>query len=262
MYTIITGAGAGIGKATAYEYAKNGKNLLLISLEEKDLKEIKRDLEKKYNVKVLTLSIDLTSETAENKIVEFIDKNNIEINCLINNAGMGFIGEFSVSDLDKQLKLVDLNVLSVTKLTYAILPFLKKSKNAKLVFISSIAGLLPCGPYQNIYYATKSYVTSFAMGLRSELKQYGIKVTTIYPGLTRSKFLETAGGKNKTEKGAFPPEIAARDIFKATQKGKKRKLTALTFSQKMFFILLPIIPKSMVIKSTEKIQKSRLKKRV
>ena len=162
MKVLITGASSGIGEEMAYYLSKLGYDLILVARNEEKLKEIKNKI--KNNVEII--STDLTKK--ENCLKLHNQVNDIDI--LINNAGFGLFGEFSNTDLEKEIEMINLNIISVQILTKLYLKdFIKKDKG-QILNVASIAGFLP-GPLMTTYYASKNYVIRLSEGIREELRK-------------------------------------------------------------------------------------------
>jgi short-subunit dehydrogenase len=141
------------------------------------------------------------------------------------NAGIGMGGDFATqTDLDQELKLVDLNVRSTVHLAKRVIGDMVERGNGKVLFTSSIASTMP-GTYQAVYNASKSFVQSFALALRAELKDTGVTITSLMPGPTETEFFERADMMD-TKIGASDskddPADVARDGFEALMAGKER----------------------------------------
>jgi len=182
-YALITGASLGIGKALAYELASRNINLLLIALPGKELDYLVTAIQNNYQIEVHPFAIDLISEDPGKKIVEWVNENNYSVNILINNAGMGANGMFEYGDLDYYYKMIKLNTMAITSLTYHLVPKLKAHDEAFILNLSSIEAFMPL-PYKAIYTGTKNFIYAFSLSLREEMKHYNIKVSVLCPGPT------------------------------------------------------------------------------
>lgn len=114
---------------------------------------------------------------------------------VVNNAGFGILGDFSPSDLAKQQQMINLNILTLTKLCHLYLPYMLEQKKGHILNVASIAGFAP-GPGMATYYASKAYVLSFSDALATELKGSGVTVTALCPGPVNTGFADAAGFKN------------------------------------------------------------------
>ena len=180
QYTLITGASIGIGKAIAECCAKRRMNLVLVALPGENLEELSYLIASKYHVKVVFLELDLTDPHAADVVFKWCKENDVRINILVNNAGVGYQGNFSDFDASFYRNLLTLNVIALTMLTREFLPELKLRKNAHILNVSSFGGFYPM-PFKSVYAASKSYVTTFSEALHEELKNTSVTVTTLCP---------------------------------------------------------------------------------
>lgn len=222
---LITGASSGIGKATAYLLAENGFHLILIARRENRLKEIKSDLETKFNVKILNLVVDIRDSAAVKNASENLPLEWQKINVLINNVGMGTelvpIDKASLSDWKL---MVDTNINGLLYVTHYFLPFLLKLEDKHIVNIGSVASTqVKYG--SNVYSATKHALEGFTKGLRIDLLDKGVRVTQINPGVVKTEFaLVRAKGdaeKAKSDYSGFtalkPEDVADAILYAVTR---------------------------------------------
>ncbi|HFS67288.1 MAG TPA: SDR family oxidoreductase [Flavobacteriia bacterium] len=233
---LITGASSGIGKETAFVYAKNDYDLILVARRVKNLTAIKNDIEKKYTVKVQVVPLDLAILNAAETLFDQVKDENIDV--LINNAGFGLFGDFLDEDLKKQEQMLLLNIITLTKLTKLFAKKMVKNGGGNIINIASTAAYQPV-PGLATYAATKAYVLSFSEAIAFELKSKNVFVTAISPGATQSEFGQVAGfpESDKFFKGIPNASDLATFIYNAMQKKKtstihgiKNRLT--TFSSR------------------------------
>ncbi|MBY0554009.1 SDR family oxidoreductase [bacterium] len=190
-YTLITGASSGIGFELAHVFAKNNHNLVLVARSEEKLKALKAEIEKTSAVVAEVIAIDLSKQNAAEDLFNAIQKKNISIDVLVNNAGFGDHGLFLTEDKNKIEEMILLNILTLTKLTKLFLPAMVEKQHGKILNVASTAAFQP-GPLMSVYYATKAYVLSFTEGLYEELKGTGVSTTAVCPGPTVSGFQDAA----------------------------------------------------------------------
>ena len=193
MNVIITGASQGIGKAIAEKYATEGYNLLLCSKNEKRLLQAADDIGKKNKeINILTYSADLSDKNQVKEFAHWILKKNISIDILVNNAGNFLPGSIYDEEDGVLEKMIAVNLYSAYYLTRTLLPEMMMKKNGHIFNISSIAAL---GAYPNggSYSISKYALMGFSKNLREEMKPYGIKVTTVYPGAVYTSSWEASG---------------------------------------------------------------------
>jgi len=211
----ITGATSGIGMATAKILAADYR-LILCGRRQDRLNEIENELKKLTEVK--TLQFDVRDKDAVFNAVESLDDEWKNIDILINNAGNAHgLAPFDEAELDDLISMIDINVKGLIYVSKAVVPFLKKSNNAHIVNISSIAGkeVYPNGA---TYCASKAAVESLSKGMRFDLLPYGVKVSNVAPGAVETEFslVRFKGDKEKAEnvyKGFDP--LVAEDIANA-----------------------------------------------
>ncbi len=209
-YTLITGASRGIGLAMAEYCAAKKNNLVLVSRSENKLWEIAARLKTTKKIDVKVYPADLTESGVPEKLYDWCVKEGIKVNVLINNAGAGLYGKFSSLTLDDQLNLIKLNQSASVSLIYNFIPMLK-SEGGYIMNVASTACYQPI-PFMSVYAATQSFLHSFTLALREELKLFNISVSCLCPGPTATDFFEEAGLKNlpvdSSEVKMSPEEVA------------------------------------------------------
>jgi len=179
-YTLITGASNGLGKEFAYEFAKRGNNLVLVSLPDEDLDKYCKDLEHRYSIKAFSYETDLTKEDSPAELANWV-KDNFSVNILVNNAGVGGSKLFEVSSVEYLDKIIMLNIRALTLITRMMLSELKKHNPSYILNIASIAAFSPI-PFKTVYPASKAFVYSFSRSLHEELKGSPVRISVISPG--------------------------------------------------------------------------------
>lgn len=196
---LITGATSGIGKATAYEFAKNGINLILCGRREARLLDVKNDLEKL--VKVHVLAFDVRDNSAVKKALESIPEGLKTIDILINNAGNAHgLDPIEKGNIDDWDAMMDINVKGLLYVSKAIISEMTKRKSGHIINIGSSAGK-EVYPKGNVYCGSKHAVLAITEGMRIDLNPYGIKVGAVNPGLVETEFSEVRfkGDKDKAD---------------------------------------------------------------
>lgn len=206
-HVLITGASSGIGKALANEFAKHGHDLLLVARRETLLKENADKLKKQYGIDVRTFSIDLTENNAIEKLHAYCMENHLDIYILINNAGMGAQGKFIDIALDRQEKIIALNISSVMKMCHIFAQDMKEKRDGTITNICSTTAFMPLAN-EAVYAASKAFILSFSQALYEEMKPFGINVCTICPGVTNTDFFKSSGFESDHFKGADPDAFA------------------------------------------------------
>lgn len=252
MKTLITGASSGIGRDMARVLSNKGYDLVLVARDEKKLNQVKQELEKN-NVKVEIIVADLTSEDKCKEIHKQVE----DVDILINNAGFGDCGNFTKTSLDKEIKMIETNIIAYHILTKLYLVDMKAKGSGKILNVASIAGFMP-GPLMATYYATKAYVVRLSEAIREELKKEksNVQISILCPGPVNTNFNKVA---NVTfyMREANSQKVADYAI-KKLERGKFYIVPG--FDVKLAKIGAKLAPSSLISKITYKIQKRKIDK--
>lgn len=217
---VVTGASSGIGYELAKQFAQNGFDLL-ITANGSNLNEVAQTLEG-MDAKVETVQADLATYDGVEALYQKIQDTNRAVDAIAINAGVGVGGEFArETDLQDELNLINLNVVSSVHLAKRVVKDMVNCDKGRILFTSSIAALMP-GSFEAVYAASKAFIKSFSEGLRNELKDTGVTVTALMPGPTETNFFHRAG-MDDTNVGASEkdnPAEVAKQGFEALMKGK------------------------------------------
>lgn len=251
---LITGASSGIGRELARVFAREGHNLLLTARREERLKELKTSLISEFKIGAAIYPCDLSDPEAAQALFNYCIENDIGIETLVNNAGIGDFGPFIESKWSRQAVMIDLNVRTLTHLTHLFLPNLIQQERAHILNVASTAAFQP-GPLMSVYYASKHYVLAFGEAIAEELKGTGVSVTTLCPGPTRSEFQETAGmeksGLFKRFAVATSEEVAEYG-YRAMMNGKRIAVHGLL--NKLSATSVRLLPSRLVTPVVKRIQ--------
>jgi short-subunit dehydrogenase len=196
---LITGASAGIGAAFARHLAKEGYGLLLVARRAEKLQALATELQQAYQVPCTVFTADLNDPTAPQAIMDFANKQQINIDVLINNAGLAGKGSFAGSPWSELAGEIQVMITAVTQLCHLVLPHMRAQGWGRIINMSSIAALSP--PAESlIYTGVKSYVLNMSQSLDMELKPQGIHVTAVCPGFTHSEFHDHMGTRDAANK--------------------------------------------------------------
>jgi short-subunit dehydrogenase len=245
-YTLITGASKGIGKAFAYECASRGMNLILTARSQHLLEELAADLVKK-NVSVHTHTADLLDHAVHKKIFSWVKENGWNVNMLINNAGMGYLGKFDEKPLDKHLEVMHLNMDAMVRMAYEFIHHSDPAQKRYLLNTVSTGAFQPT-PFMAVYCASKAFMLSFSQAIRFELRKQKINVTALCPGGTESEFFIPAGLEKVVEKNAqfmMPADEVARVGLNALLKNKSVVVPGV--ANKMGAVASKLIPHDLVV---------------
>ena len=177
---LVTGGSSGMGLEYARQLAEIGCNLLLVSNQEEELGKASESLSGRFPVQVMTHFEDLSNESAADELLAFCKSENLQIDILINNAGMFFFEELTRKNEAKALTMLRLHVFTPMRLCVLFGDEMKQRGCGYIVNMSSMAADLPC-PGITVYSATKAYLKSFGKSLYFEMRPYGVGVTTVCP---------------------------------------------------------------------------------
>ncbi len=214
---LITGASAGLGQEFARQLAGRARSLVLVARRLERLEELRDELTKLHpNLTVHVRAADLSKSDAVDALCDELEKDEIPIDFLINNAGLGDHGTFATSDPERVNDMLQVNVVALTRLTRRLLPSIITGKHGAILNVSSSASFLPLANL-GVYAATKAYVTSFSEALRTELRGTGVGVSALCPGPVHTEFGEVAtrsGGKTN-----LGPEVTYVSVAQAVRAG-------------------------------------------
>ena len=251
---LITGASNGIGLELAKIHASKGDDLVLVARNKSKLDELKSQFEKQYKVKVYTIGKDLSANNAAQEVHEETTKQKIQIDYLINNAGFGDFGMFVETDWNKELRMINLNITTLTQFTKLYLHDMVNRRSGKIMNVASTAAF-QSGPTMAVYYATKAYVLSFSEAVNNEVSDKGVTITTLCPGATESGFQAAAAMEEsalvKGKKLPTSKEVAGYG-YASMMKGKTVAIHGL-----MNYLMansVRFLPRALVVKATRKVQ--------
>lgn len=246
MKALITGASSGIGESISYYLDSLNIECILVATNEKKLEIVQKNLKNK-NSKIIVC--DLNNEKNIFKLYDKLQNENIDI--LINNAGFGLFGEFSKTDLNRELEMINVNIKAVHILTKLFLCDFIKRDHGYILNVASSAGFM-AGPHLDTYYATKNYVLKLTEGIYEELRKNksNVHISALCPGPVDTNFNKVAGGIFKI-KGANKDYVAKYGIDKMF----KHKLIIIpTFKMKVAIFLTRFTPTKLLLNVTYHIQ--------
>ncbi len=196
MIALVTGASSGIGRDIARELAKKKYNIIAVARGKEALENLKKELEEQYKVNVDVRAMDLIDREGCKKLHNEIKEKYGTIDILINDAGFGTCGKFTETDLDKELGMIDTNIVALHILTKLFLQDMVKADKGHILNVASIAGFMP-GPLMATYYSTKAYVVRLTQSIRHELfkQKSKVKISALCPGPVATNFNKVADVK-------------------------------------------------------------------
>jgi short-subunit dehydrogenase len=241
-YALITGASSGLGESFARKLAARGVNLVIAARRADKLQVLAQELRDAHRVNVEVFSLDLSFPGAAQSLFNYCDSRNIMIDFLINNAGIGEFKDFSRTDLTLHTQAIELNIRSLTELTYLFVQQMQVSGiESRILNVSSVASYQPVPRYA-VYAGSKSFIRVFSQILRYELQDSKIGVCCLCPGGTLTEFLENNNQRLRSK--GHKALMSASEVTEAAITGaiNNRALIIPGFFNKLTVLFSLILP--------------------
>lgn len=218
---LVTGASAGIGEELARQLAARGADLTLVARREDRLTDFAHELTTQHGIDVEVLAADLTIPEELGLVEKRLRDTDAPIDLLVNNAGFGGYGRFHDLGVDRQSRMIELNVGALMRLSHAAASTMATQGHGGIINVSSTAAFQP-GPFGATYGATKAFVQSFTEALYEELRGTGVHVMSLAPGFTTTEFQDEADVDASTMPAAarMTPDTVAEGAIRAYDRGK------------------------------------------
>ncbi|UOE47930.1 SDR family oxidoreductase [Mucilaginibacter sp. SMC90] len=240
---LITGGTTGIGKELAKLFAKDQYDLIIVARDQGELDNTRNELQSS-GVQITTITKDLSDMAQAKALCAEITT---PIDVLVNDAGQGVYGLFTDNELERELGIVHLNICATVILTKHFLKEMVARGDGKILNLGSVAGKLP-GPWQAVYHATKAFVLSFTSAVREEVKDSGVTLTALLPGVTDTDFFNKAGMQSskavRDKEAMADPADVAKDGYEALIAGEDRVIAG--FKNKVQVNAANLMPDSTV----------------
>lgn len=249
MKVLITGASSGIGCELAKLLAEQYDQMVLVGRNQERLTALQQAINASHPaVKVATVSLDLT--TAEH--CRQLHALHPDVDLLINNAGLGDFGTFVTTDLDKDLAMIQTNVVALHILTKLYLVDMQARNRGHILNVGSIAGFM-AGPLMSTYYATKNYVVRLSEGIREELRRAksAVKISVLCPGPVSTNFAQTANVQFNFN------GVSSTKVARYTVKHLHQFYIVPTFKIRLARFAVGLLPSTWVTRLMYKIQAKR-----
>jgi short-subunit dehydrogenase len=252
--TFITGAANGLGKEFAKLYAKDNNNLLLVDIDEVALSSVKEELKNCFpNILIDTFIADLSKEEDLKKTYNYTLEKEYFVNNVVNAAGFGDRCDFKEMNIDKQLKMTNVDCNAVLYFTKVFLDEMLKRNEGHIINVASIAAFMPA-PYMCTYHACKSYVLLLGEAISYEIRKTNVKLLTLCPGPFNSKFVELAHN-DYTFKKIKPIEASDVALFGYKKSLQGKSLAIVGFKNRLTIFATRFAPRKFVTKSSAKTMK-------
>jgi short-subunit dehydrogenase len=229
QYALITGATSGIGLELAKLFAKDKYNLVIVARSQDELSKTANELQQQYGIQVTSIAKDLFEPQAPFDVYQQVKAQGIQIDVLVNDAGQGQYGAFTTTDINRELDIIQLNIGAYVVFTKLYLQEMVARKSGKILQVSSLGAEIP-GPLQAVYHGTKAFITSFTEAVREEVKESGVTITLLEPGVTDTDFFNKADmerAKIVAEGPRADPAKVARDGYDSLLAGKDKVVSGL-----------------------------------
>lgn len=258
-HALITGASSGIGYELAKLFAKENYNLVLVGRNEDTLNQTAREISQfSGSVHTHIIVADLFEPESAQKIYDRTQELGITVNVLVNDAGQGEWGRFAKTDLEREISLVQLNIVSLMSLTKFYLKDMLERREGKILQLASSVSKAP-SPYLAVYAATKAFVLSFTEALAEELKETGVSITALQPDATDTDFFHKAKAENTVtykERDLYSPEEVALAGYEGLMNGDTTVLPG--FMNKTQAVMNTIMPDSAIAANMSKQMESSM----
>ena len=252
-HALITGATSGIGYELAKLFAKDGYNLVLVARSLENLEQTKNEIVKLYpKIHVHLHTADLFERGEAELVFEKTQAMGIRIDVLVNNAGQGEWGKFTNTDIQREIDIIELNVVSMMVLTKLYLKQMVARNSGKILQLASSASKVP-SPYLSVYAATKAFVLSLAEALRREVENTDVVITALQPGATDTDFFHKAKAESTVtyqETDLYTPEEVAKAGFEGLMNGEATVVPGIM--NKAQGLLLNLLPDQAVAANMER----------
>ena len=241
-YALITGASSGIGLHFAEALAEKGYSIVAVSNQQEQLEELKKRLEELYRIRVTILNIDLARENSTRQVFDYCNERHIEVEVLINNAGIFFFKEVAEVDYSLMKSILNLHIITPALLCRLFGEQMIQRQKGFILNVSSISAVMPY-PCISLYGPTKTFIRSFTRAFRTEMKFKGINVTCLIPGAVDTGLYNASQFNTLLLKklGIMKrPDTIANAGVRALISNRAECIPG--FLNKLIIVLLPVIP--------------------
>jgi len=255
---LVTGASGGIGAELARIIAADRYDLILVARTVASMQALANELMAKHGINVTVLNADLTQPNASAELHRRVTAAGLQVDVLVNNAGVGFFDFFYQQDITRIHATNALSITALTELTRMFLPDMVARKRGGVFNVASTAAYVP-EPTMAVYAASKAYVLSFTIALSEELKGTGVVATVLCPGPTKSDFFKSADmGNNPLVSSSMmmDADVVARTGWSGFKQGQRvvipgfrNRLTKVIGQLMPYRVMLPGIMRTLMARS-------------
>jgi len=244
---LVTGATSGIGREIARCLNCYNSRVLLCGRDEVAMKSLQEELNASSAFAAEAFPADLSDKDSVRELITKVSGSH-EVDILVNNAGFGDVDDFYLMNKDKVHSMQQVNISAVVDLCRYFLAGMKEKAGSGILNVGSVASFFPT-PGSALYGATKHFILGFTDAIHEEMRSFGVHVTGVYPGKTKSRFLERATeGKKKDWGQAMEPESVAELALKALSENRIRVIPG--FSNRLKVFIASVMPTSLLLKKS------------
>lgn len=221
-WALVTGAASGLGASFLKGLAQRGYNIVGVSKPGDNVAEVARLIAQEHNVQSLGIELDLAQDGCAASLKEQVEEASIHVDFLVNNVGVGGTSEFIHSRPEANRFMMNLNMQATVSICQAFLPDMAQKGAGYVLNVSSMAANFAM-PYKSLYSASKAFVRTFTIGIRGEMKPFGVSVSVVQPGamLTNPVVIEQLRyGSAMARVSAMNPDEVAELALDGTMRGK------------------------------------------
>ncbi|MBD9494199.1 SDR family NAD(P)-dependent oxidoreductase [Ensifer sp. ENS07] len=250
---VVVGASRGIGRAIAELAARDGAPVVLVARSIESLHVVQAAIGQAGG-EAFSLPVDLASPDAARILDEFLSREGLVCDVLVNSAGYGLRGAATALPIADQIGMIDVNVRALAALTLHLLPGMVARGRGGIINLASVASFTP-GPYMAMYYASKAFVRSFSEALYQETRRTGVTVTCVAPGPVSTEFLEKSGANRAALFKALPkatPEYVAKCAWRGFK--ARRRLVIPGISARLAILMAGLLPSAALLPLVGRLQ--------
>ncbi|MFK0277142.1 SDR family NAD(P)-dependent oxidoreductase [Ensifer sp. NPDC090286] len=250
---VVVGASRGIGRAIAELAARDGAPVVLVARSIEGLRVVEAAINQAGG-EAFSLPVNLAAPDATRILDEFLAREDLACDVLVNSAGYGLRGAATALPIADQIGMIDVNVRALAALTLHLLPGMVARGRGGIINLASVASFTP-GPYMAMYYASKAFVRSFSEALYQETRKTGVTVTCVAPGPVSTEFLEKSGANRAALFKALPkatPEYVARCAWRGFK--ARRRLVIPGMSARLAILIANLLPSSALLPLVGRLQ--------
>ena len=246
LWALITGASAGIGQEFCRQLAADGYHLVLVARRADRLHTLAMELRQRHGTACLILPTDLSEPGAATQIAKRLEKEEVQVEFLVNNAGYGVTGRFTEPAWQTHEDFIQVLITAVCELTWQLLPAMQEMKKGYVINLASVAGLVPGTEGHTLYGAAKSFLILFSESLALENRFKGVNISALCPGFTYSEFHDVTGTREMMNKLPGSIWLSAEEVVRygieSVRRTRPRVIAIPGFKYRLILALHRYIP--------------------